>query len=88
MLPFDRRPWARALATAVILASCVAAVWFAYYLYGRDSLHISEIVGIILLLLTIIPPNASIAMGKTTEGGSLNSTFKQPTLHHRTRIAH
>jgi hypothetical protein len=60
MLPFDNRPWARTVAGTVIGLSVVAAVAGAYYLYTLDQLHIPEVTGIILLLLTILPPNIAI----------------------------
>ncbi len=68
MLPFDHKPWARPLAAAVIGLSLLGAVLLTMYLRNVGSLHIPEVVGIFLLLLTIIPPNAAIVMHKT-EGG-------------------
>jgi hypothetical protein len=64
MLPFDQRPWAKAVAAAVVILSSVGAVCLAFYFYSIGSLHPSEIVGIVLLLLTIIPPNAAVLMRK------------------------
>jgi hypothetical protein len=69
MLPFDNRPWARALARTVIVLSLVAAALAAYYCYITDQLHISEVAIIGLLLLTIIPPNVAIVL-RTSEPGS------------------
>jgi hypothetical protein len=60
MLPFDNRPWAKAVARTVIALSIVAAIAGAYYLFTLDELHIPEVTGIILLLLTILPPNLAI----------------------------
>jgi hypothetical protein len=62
MLPFDNRPWAKRVAQIVIGVSVVAAVVSAYYLYDMDELHISEVFIILLLLLTIIPPNVAVIM--------------------------
>ncbi len=70
MLPFDNRPWARALARAVIVLSVIAAALAAYYCYITDELHISEVAIIGLLLLTILPPNIAIAFRKTSPGGA------------------
>lgn len=67
MLPFDRRPWAKALAATVIVLSCIGAVLLGMYFHSIDSLHPSEIVGLFLLLLTIIPPNAAILTRKPGE---------------------
>ena len=60
MLPFDRKPWAKHLALAVVILSFAGAIWLAFYFYSNDALHISEVVGIVLLLLTIVPPNLAI----------------------------
>ncbi len=71
MLPFENRPWARPLAGLVIAASLVAAGCGAWYLETLEQLHISEITGIVLLLLTIIPPNVAVLLkrpdGETEE---------------------
>ena len=64
MLPFDNRPWAKTLARAVIGLSVFAAIIGAYWLNDNDELHIPEVTGIILLLLTIIPPNMAILYRK------------------------
>ena len=80
MLPFDNRPWAKPLARAVICLSVIAAIAEAYYLYSQEELHISEVAIIVLLLLTIIPPNVAIVMRKVgAEGAPMNS----PSLHPR-----
>jgi len=65
MLPFDNRPWAKALARTVIVLSLIGAALAAYYCYITDQLHISEIAIIGLLLLTIIPPNLAIVLRKS-----------------------
>ncbi len=64
MLPFDRKPWAKTLAMLVICASIIGAIGLTWYFRSIGSLHISEMVGIFLLLLTIVPPNAAIVMRK------------------------
>jgi hypothetical protein len=64
MLPFDRKPWAKTLAAIVITLSFVGAICLALYFHAIDSLHPSEIVGIFLLLLTIVPPNFAVLMRK------------------------
>jgi len=69
MLPFDNRPWAKALARTVIALSIIAAAVASYYCYETDQLHISEVAIIGLLLLTILPPNFAIALRKTGESG-------------------
>ena len=64
MLPFDRKPWAKTVAGTVIVLSFIGAIVLALYFYSEDALHISEVVGIFLLLLTIVPPNAAIVLRK------------------------
>jgi hypothetical protein len=60
MLPYDQKPWAKKLATAVICVTLVALGFLAYFLETHNSLHISEIVGIFLLFLAIVPPNLAV----------------------------
>jgi len=62
MLPFDRRPWAKTLATAVTAVCLVAASIAAYVLYLFQELHVPEVLIIMLLLLTIVPPNLAIVL--------------------------
>jgi hypothetical protein len=60
MLPHDDKPWAKTLARTVICLTIVALVWLALFLDSRNMLHIPEMVGIILLFLTIVPPNLAV----------------------------
>jgi hypothetical protein len=60
MLPNAQKPWAKKLATAVIGVTIVGLIVLAYILKTHDMLHISEIVGIFLLFLTIVPPNLAV----------------------------
>jgi len=76
MLPFDSRPWAKALARTVIVLSLVAAALGGYYCYVTDQLHISEVAIIGLLLLTILPPNIAIVLRKDDSGGA---TAEEPS---------
>jgi uncharacterized membrane protein YfcA len=64
MLPFEYKPWAKPLARVVIALSVVAAIVGAWYLYSIHELYIPEITGIVLLLLTIIPPNVAVLREK------------------------
>ena len=73
MLPFDQKPWAKTVAGVVIALSILGAIGLAVYFHNIGMLHISEIVGIFLLLLTIIPPNAAILLHKPCDTGSLDS---------------
>ena len=60
MLPNDHKPWAKTVARTVICATIVLLAALTYFLKTHNSLHISEIVGIVLLLLTIVPPNLAV----------------------------
>jgi hypothetical protein len=60
MLPNDHKPWAKTVARIVICSTLVALTVLAFFLKAHNSLHISEIVGIFLLFLTIVPPNLAI----------------------------
>lgn len=60
MLPNDDKPWAKTVARIVICATIVALAVLAYFLHTHHTLRIPEIVGIILLFLTIVPPNLAI----------------------------
>ncbi|WP_263381180.1 hypothetical protein [Granulicella arctica] len=73
MLPFDRKPWAKTVAMVVVILSFVGAICLALYFRSVDSLHISEVVGIFLLLLTIVPPNVAILMRRPGEPESMNA---------------
>lgn len=70
MLPFDNRPWAKPVARTVIALSLVAAAVGAYFFYVNDDLHIAEVAIIVLLLLTILPPNIAIVTRKLDLDGS------------------
>lgn len=76
MLPFDRKPWAKTVAAVVIALSFVGAVALIFYFRSIDSLHISEMVGIFLLLLTIVPPNVAIVMRKPGQTDPLISHIR------------
>jgi hypothetical protein len=60
MLPHDDKPWAKTLARTVICLTIVGLVCLALFLDSRNMLHIPEMVGIILLFLTIVPPNLAV----------------------------
>jgi hypothetical protein len=60
MLPNAQKPWAKKLATTVIGVTIVGLIVLAYILKTHNMLHISEIVGIFLLFLTIVPPNLAV----------------------------
>jgi uncharacterized membrane protein len=80
MLPFDNRPWAKTVARTVIALSFIFAIAGAYYLYTLDELHIAEVTGILLLLLTIVPPNVAIVLRKSESNAN---PLSQATLHTR-----
>ncbi len=60
MLPFDRKPWAKHLAAAVIFFSVVGVGAGVLYLRNQGPLDTGEIAAAVLLLLAIVPPNIAI----------------------------
>lgn len=85
MLPFDQRPWAKTLATAVLTVCMAAAVVAAYVLYLFQELHVPEVLIILLLLLTIVPPNVAIALrsGSGKEAEDIPDALAGQQLHMR-----
>jgi hypothetical protein len=81
MLPGEHKPWAKPLARAVIGVSIFAAIVGAWYLHDIGQLYIPEITGILLLLLTIIPPNVALLNAKTEISPKKPAPLKQPHLH-------
>jgi hypothetical protein len=59
-LPSADKPWAKPVAKIVILATVIGLPCLAYFLKTHNTLHISEIVGLFLLFLTIVPPNLAV----------------------------
>jgi hypothetical protein len=78
MLPGEHKPWAKPLARTVIGVSILAAIVGAWYLYDIGQLYIPEITGILLLLLTIIPPNVAVLRLKTETPPKKPVPLKQP----------
>ena len=60
MLPNDNKPWAKPLARTVIVLTVVALAFLTYFLKTHNQLHIPETVGVVLLFLTIVPPNLAV----------------------------
>jgi uncharacterized membrane protein YfcA len=81
MLPGEHKPWAKPLARTVIGVSILAAIVGAWYLYDIGELYIPEITGILLLLLTIIPPNVSVLRAKTEVSPKQSAPLKHPHPH-------
>jgi hypothetical protein len=78
MLPGEHKPWAKPLAKAVIGLSILAAIVGAWYLYDIGQLYIPEVTGIVLLLLTIIPPNIAVLRAKPGAPPKQAASLKQP----------
>lgn len=72
MLPGQHKPWAKPLARTVIGVSILAAIIGAWYLHDIGQLYIPEVTGILLLLLTIIPPNVAVLREKTAAPARLD----------------
>ena len=81
MLPNADKPWAKTLARIVICFTIVALVVLAFVLEAYNPLHVPEIVGLLLLFLTIVPPNLAILYpwllpSKPISGNSHKSTAR------------
>ena len=60
MLPNADKPWAKTVARIVICFTIVGLIVLAFVLKSYNTLRIPEVVGLILLFLTIVPPNLAI----------------------------
>jgi len=60
MLPGYHKPWAKTVARIVVCLTIVGLIVLAFVLKSYNTLHIPEIVGLLLLSLTIVPPNLAI----------------------------
>jgi hypothetical protein len=60
MLPNGDKPWAKTVARIVICFTIVGLVVLAFVLKSYNTLRIPEVVGLVLLFLTIVPPNLAI----------------------------
>jgi len=84
MLPFDNKPWAKPLARSVIVLAFLGAAAFAWFLHSIGQLYIPEVTGIVLLLLTIVPPNVAVLRKKTKVEGEAETESEMSELHHGT----
>jgi hypothetical protein len=75
MLPFDKKPWARKLAAAVITVTLAGAIGVPLILVQRKALDLPIVVAILLLLLAIIPPNIAVLRQKRIENERPGATL-------------
>ena len=68
MLPFDEKPWAKMLATCVIAFTVIATAVFVILVKQERSLDWGERAIVILLLITVIPPNVAIIRRHSASG--------------------
>jgi hypothetical protein len=59
-LPSADKPWAKPVAKIVVLVTIIGLPCLAYFFKAHNTLHISEIVGLFLLFLAIVPPNLAV----------------------------
>lgn len=64
MLPYDNRPWARTLAKFIVGISTCGLVALGLFLHHIGQLRISGYVALLILFLTIVPPNLAIVYRK------------------------
>ena len=60
MLPFDNRPWAKNVAVFVIVCTVAATLVYALAVTHHRKLDTGEKAILLLLLLTVVPPNVAI----------------------------
>ena len=75
MLPFDKKPWAKKLAATVIAVTLFAAVVVPLVLVQRKALDLSMVVGIVLLVLAIVPPNIMVLRQRRVEDDRHDTTM-------------
>ena len=73
MLPFDRRPWARSFAIGVIAVTVLGVITYAWTILSERPLDWGERVILMLVLLTVIPPNVVIIRRKSVPPKSLET---------------
>ncbi len=79
MLPFDHKPWAKAVARLVIAATVLGIAAAAFYLHTLGPLDTGEIVAFFLLALAIIPTNLAVIYRKPQD----DRPGVARALHHR-----
>ena len=82
MLPFDNKPWAKRVARMVIVVTLVAAVGVPFVLHSRGTLDLPMIVGIVLLVLAIVPPNVAVLRRKPGERATLRTILPTRVVGH------
>jgi hypothetical protein len=81
MLPYDNRPWARTLAKIVVVSSTCLLIALGVFLHSIGQMRISEYVGLLILFLTIVPPNLAVIYRKRDGAKTLNPPSNRPILH-------
>jgi Mg2+/Co2+ transporter CorB len=82
MLPFENRPWAKTMARIVICTTLIALAGLGYFLHSHNALRIPEIVFIILVILTIIPPNLAVLYPKLLQQPAKRGSKSSPRIAH------
>jgi multidrug efflux pump subunit AcrB len=82
MLPFEDKPWAKRLAATVIAVSIIGAICIPIILLERKALDVPIVVGIVLLLLGLVPPNVLILIQKPGDAEKRRAAFRQAIRWH------
>ncbi len=72
-LPNAHKPWAKTVARIVICFTIAGLIALAFVLDAYHTLRIPEVVGLVLLFLTIVPPNLAILYPWLLEGKHISS---------------
>ncbi|MCU1324096.1 MAG: hypothetical protein JWM43_3745 [Acidobacteriaceae bacterium] len=64
MLPYDNRPWAKTLAKFVAVSATCLLIALGLFLHHIGQMRVSEYVALLILFLTIVPPNLAVIYRK------------------------
>ena len=78
MLPFDQRPWAKTAARCVIAFTLLGIAAYVFWVKQERSLDWGERAIVVLLLLTVIPPNVAVIRRHTAVSGPAGSPVQLP----------
>jgi hypothetical protein len=64
MLPFEDRPWAKPVATLIIVCTIIGEIALYLWIRTEGRLNFSENLAFVLFFLAVIPPNVHILRSK------------------------
>jgi hypothetical protein len=64
-LPYENRPWAKRVATLIIVGTLLLEIGVIVWLRRSGPLDIPEILALVLFLIAVIPPSLHVIRGKS-----------------------